>query len=74
MANVRWMPAGRHAGRAQFRAVRVYVGRDHARTELRHHPRHAPKQATVTKARVVHNAVRVDFRGCDGFTAAVRSL
>lgn len=74
VANVGRLSAGRRAGRAQLRAVRVHAGRDHAGTELRDHARHAPEQAAVAEARVVHNAVRVDVRGRDGRAAAVRRV
>lgn len=65
------MSASRRARGTQLRAVRVHVGRDHAGAELRDHARHAPQQATVVEARVVHNAVWMDLRGLDGRPATV---
>lgn len=74
MANVGRLPVGRRAGGAQFRTVRVHIGRYHVGAELRDHPCHAPQQETVAETRIVHNALRLDIRGRDGRPAAVRRV
>lgn len=74
VADVRRLSAGWRAGRAQLGAVGVHAGCDHSGTELRHHARHAPEQAAVAEARVVHHAVRLDIRRRDGRPAVVRRV
>lgn len=62
VADVSRLPISRIPRSPQLGTLRMDLGSDNSRTQLRHNSRHAPQQKTVVETRRVHHDLRLELR------------